>query len=346
MKGRLEIDIKKEESTQKVLDKLPEFVSEWQMNLKASGKTASTRYDYAYKIKNFIGFINSKAPKEVTLEDITFNVVQKFIISIQTKKDKDGNLVETSDSYRCTYWAMLRNFFDYLLGRKLISEDPMGTIKCPKNRDLDRINKHRSLLTSDDFKDILNAVDKDTDNIFHSMYESKYNFELRERNKFLLMLLMTTGMRETALTEINVEDVDVHAAKIIIVDKGQKEHIYDLSEEVNSQLGMWLVCRQEILDGIKKESDALFISIYGERIGVNTVKRVVTKYSEAGLGYKISPHKLRSGYASILYSKSHDIEYVRKAIGHSDVATTQRYIVTEGNEKKTAADMITKAIFD
>ena len=73
---------------------------------------------------------------------------------------------------------------------------------------------------------------------------------------------------------------------------------------------------------------------------VNTVANVVRKYSKIGLGYEISPHKLRSGYCSILYNKTGDIEFVRRAVGHSRVDTTQRYIVTKGSEKEKAAEIM------
>ncbi|MEE3416989.1 MAG: site-specific integrase, partial [Prevotella sp.] len=54
----------------------------------------------------------------------------------------------------------------------------------------------------------------------------------------------------------------------------------------------------------------------------------------------LSPHKLRSGFCSIMYSKTHDIEFVRRAVGHSNVATTQRYIVTNKDEKKKSAEIM------
>ena len=69
-------------------------------------------------------------------------------------------------------------------------------------------------------------------------------------------------------------------------------------------------------------------------MGAKTISDVVEKY--AG----VSPHKLRSGFCSILYKKTGDIEFVRRAVGHANSATTARYIVTNGEEKQNAAEIM------
>ena len=75
-------------------------------------------------------------------------------------------------------------------------------------------------------------------------------------------------------------------------------------------------------------------------MSASTIKYLVYKYTERALGKALSPHKLRAGYCSILYNQTHDIEFVRRAVGHANVATTQRYIVTNGSEKKKVAEIM------
>ena len=67
---------------------------------------------------------------------------------------------------------------------------------------------------------------------------------------------------------------------------------------------------------------------------------MIQKYTEQALGKPLSPHKLRAGFCSILYSKTHDIEFVRRAVGHSNIATTTRYIVTDGSERRKASKLL------
>lgn len=336
MKGRLENDLRKEVAIEKILVQLPAYIQEWHLNLKASERTAATRCEYARKVKMFLSTIKED-PMEVEIKDITVDKVQRFLISIQTKV-VDGDIVETSDSYRCTYWAMLRNLFTYLMERKLMAEDPMKTIKAPKNQDLDRIKHHRIHLTEEDFTNMVDSVDKDDNWEYDNCCQ--FAWQVRIRNKLILMLFMTTGMRKTALTEINVEDIDEDAKQLIVVDKRKVTHVYDLTPDVMDFIGKWKKARQSMLDELEKKSDAFFISVTGERLGRKGVDNMVARYSEMALGYKISPHKLRSGYVSILYNKTHDVEFVMKCVGHRQISTTERYIVTDGDEKKKAAQLL------
>ena len=149
---------------------------------------------------------------------------------------------------------------------------------------------------------------------------------------------MTTGMRKTALTEIDINDIDLDRCKLSIIDKGKKYHIYSLSDDIMEYIKKWLLDRENIKG--HEKTDALFISEKGDRLTGNAIVKIVEKYSKAGLGYSISPHKLRAGFCSILYDKKHDIEFVRKVVGHANIRTTQRYIVTDNTERKEAVDIM------
>lgn len=336
MRGRLEHDMELEASTQKILDRLPRFVEEWNLNLKAGQKTASTRYDYVHKIAHFLRYINEDV-MYVSPEDMDFMTTQNFFVSIQTK-EVNGEIIETSDSHRCTYWCVLNSFFKYLIKRKLMIDNPMDGIDKPQNHDLERINQHRIYMTDYDFKLILDAIEKD-DNYEYDI-RSRFPYEVRLRNKLLLMILMTTGMRKTALSEINIEDI-ASDGKLTIIDKRKKEHTYSLKPSVIECLNEWLINRQNMLNELNTYSDALFITVFGKRMGGKAINNVVNRYSEKGIGRKLSAHKLRAGCATILYQKTNDIEFVRRAIGHSNVATTQRYIVSNGSEREKASELLT-----
>ncbi len=321
MQGRMENDLKREAKIQQMLAELPEYVSEWDASLHASHKTTTTRSTYVIWIREFLKTINEDAHK-VTLEDLTYSVVQRYLISKETRK-VDGGIKETSDSQRCLVWFALNSFFNYLKKMNEIKDNPMEAIDRPKNHDLDRINHERKLLTEADFHKILEAVDY-----------SASNAHKKWRNKLILLLFMSTGMRRTALTEINIEDIDFNASTLVIIDKRRKMHTYPLSAPVMRYLEKWLFVRKRVLARLGRETNALFINTDGERLTGYGVDYVVKKYSKIALGYEISPHKLRAGFTSILYNKTHDIEFVRRAVGHKNVSTTQRYFVTESTENK------------
>ena len=102
----------------------------------------------------------------------------------------------------------------------------------------------------------------------------------------------------------------------------------------------WIEDRKEKLSN--HHTDALFISNQRKRIGINAVVSIVKKYSLEGLGYEITPHKLRAAFCTILYEKTGDIEFVRRAVGHSCIETTQRYIVDDDSAKDEAASIMGK----
>ena len=210
----------------------------------------------------------------------------------------------------------------------------METIKRPKNKDEERIKQERVLLTKKDFNSILKAVNRGVGNSTAKKLQNRTT----SRDKLIISLFMTTGMRKTALTEINLEDINIDKRTLQVVDKGNKYHVYYLSDDIISLIDEWLSDREVMLNG--RESAALFVSDNGNRLTGNAITKIVQKYSEGAIGYQISPHKFRAGFCSILYDEKHDIEFVRKSVGHSQIRTTQRYIVTNNKERKEASEII------
>lgn len=308
---------------------MPSFVSDWYLNMKASRKTAATCGDYLTKIRRFLTSINDDI-NSVTLNDINETTVTQYYLSVQTKETPQG-IVFTSDSYQLTVWCCLDNFLGYLERVGKIKRNYIRDINKPKNHDLDRINENRVLLTDEDFKKIINAV------------ESEKNPLLRKRDKALIIMFMSTGLRRTAMASLLISNINFEDKTLHVIDKGSKRHDFVLNHTVCRALNEWLAVRKTIFDspGVKRIDEGyLFVSERGNGMSGNTIAYTVKKYTDIALCHAISPHKLRSGFCSILYSKTHDIEFVRRAVGHANAATTQRYIVTKGEEKKKAAEIM------
>ena len=317
--GRLINEEKIDQKTNEILSTLPEYVSRWHLNLKASRKTAATRKEYVSKIALFLKYIN-KVPGLVQLDEINETNVTEYFLSTQVR-----NGAPTSDSYQCAVWSCLNSFFEYLKTHDLITENFMSYIKRPTNRDLDRINEKRVMLTKRDLKKIISAINDERDDI------------RRIRDMAVIKLFINTGMRETALISIMLDDVNLETRTLTVIDKGNKRHVYDLNDGMCECIQNWLSVRWEYNNN---NDDHLFLSERGNGLAVRTVIDLVSKYCERALGKKLSPHKLRSAFCSILYKETGDIEFVRRAVGHSNVATTQRYIVTNGSERKRAAEIM------
>ena len=156
----------------------------------------------------------------------------------------------------------------------------------------------------------------------------------------MILMFVNTGMRESALSEINVEDINMETGELTVIDKRHKTHKYNLfkSEKLKETLEIWLKERRGILK--EKRCEALFISSRNKRLEPGTIINLVYKYTEPVLGVRISPHKLRAAFCTMLYEETNDIELVRDAVGHSSSLTTQKYVVKRESAKEKAANIM------
>ena len=320
MQGRIEIGEDLIAKTERKLQTLPEYVTSWYLNMRASYKTPGSCREYVFKVSKFLETIDKNA-KDIKPNQITENAVTSYMMSIDVKT-KNGKSLKTSDSHKNTTWYALNSFLQYLTDHDMIDRNYIQSIKKKKNKDLDRINRHRVRLTADDFNKILSYINKD-------------NSRYPERDKAILLIFMTTGMRKSALSSIDIEDINLKDNKLIIIDKGDTTHEYPLNPMEKNAILTWLDKRNEFKNA--DSSSALFLSNRGKRISGADLEKLIKRYTAGSLSTSVSPHKLRSGFVSIMYNQTGDIEKVRRMVGHKNIATTQRYIVTEGTEKEEAA---------
>lgn len=332
MSGRIQKEINLERKIQENLIGTPYYVKEWISHLNATGTQVTTRKEFLSKIKKFLFTINENI-EEIKTIDFSKSIIENYLISIKTKKTTNG-IEFTSYSYRQNVWTCLNNFFSYLYDNGYINENFMRKIEKTKGNDLQRINNHRLLLTMNDFNKIINTITYQRDTAILK--------DFLNRDLALLLILMTTGIRESALQAIDIDDIDFTYNILTINDKGDIEHKYYLNDKTINVIKEWIDNRKYFV--FNEHEKALFISTAGERLHINSITKIVKKYSKEALGYSISPHKLRSGLCSILYDEWGDIEKVRRAIGHANVSTTQRYIVTSNTERMDVSNMLERRL--
>lgn len=340
MQGRIENENKINAKIMNKLKMMPLYVTEWYYNMKASGTEITSCRDYINKLFLFLSYINEDV-KSVEPSDITSAATEMYFDKIKMKtviRNGEETYVYTSDSYKQCVWSCLKKFMDFMVNKGYMETNYVTHIARSKNKDLYRINQTRVHLTEDDFNNILSSVAHGCGSSRAITKQEKY----RNRDMAIMLLFMTTGMRRTALSEINISDINFATGKLEIIDKGKIPHRYILSNRVLNCIQDWLEDRKELNNSNK---DALFINYKGERLSGKAIYDIVEKYSIDALGYKISPHKLRSGFCSIMYDKTGgNIEFVRRAVGHANVSTTQRYITTDNNECERAGAIITNLL--
>lgn len=331
MSGRTQASTIVDRKTKERIKKYPQALKDYYANLSLT-KEPRTCENYIISIINMTNYFTD-SPSTFDYGTIKEPQITKYISSIKYKSNSETK-EETSYSYRKTVYSALKSFFTYMRKRRLISDNPMDLIERPDKND----EVKRMYLTGSDLKNILNAIKNGTNGA-----NREVNPRIIKRNIAIFLLFITTGMREAALAQIDIEDINFKTKKLKVIDKGDKKFVYDLDDKVIDAISDWLIERN-LLDLRNKDTRALFISNFGKRLSVSSINKMIGSYSQQALGYAISPHKLRAAYCTLYYEATHDIIKVQRAVKHASVTTTQKYIVSNYNFQQEASDIIMNSV--
>jgi integrase/recombinase XerD len=153
------------------------------------------------------------------------------------------------------------------------------------------------------------------------------------RDRALGLLLLDTGARLTEALNLRLADLDLREGRARIIGKGDREAFLGLSARLRSELRRYLRVRKAALEGIERaDSQWLFPNQDGNRLGSRAAEQGFRRYGEAaGIDdVRCSPHTLRHCYAVTLWRNGADLLTVSKALRHTQVQTTQRYLASLG----------------
>ena len=196
-----------------------------------------------------------------------------------------------------------RSFFTYLLQQRLVKLNPVEGIKAPKSP-----QKLPKSLDPDQISQVLNAPIASDD-------------PMAMRDNAMVELTYSCGLRVAELASLNVFDIDMTDASLIVTGKGNKTRQLPIGRQAITAISSWLQQRSQLkcLD-----ANALFINHRGQRMGVRGIQMRMAKMS-ASHGQHIHPHMLRHSFASHLLQSSGDLRAVQELLGHSNISTTQVY---------------------
>lgn len=257
-------------------------------------------------------------------------------MNVITYKD-DGS--KTSSSYQINIYSSLKKFNEYLYVSKRLSENYMLFIKRPKAKESqDTITKRENgYLTEKELKKYIRSVEIGA----LSLKGRSQSIEWDLRDKAMILTFLYTGIRESALRMIDLEDVDLQNKKIIVTDKGEKVRIYDIPDNLCDAIKEWINYRTKIMDGFN--DSALFVSQQKCRVRAATIYNIVKRYADT-IDKNITPHKLRATYGTHLYNKTGDIYFVQQCMGHSSPKVTELYIREKKENTKKASDIMDKLL--
>jgi integrase/recombinase XerD len=203
----------------------------------------------------------------------------------------------------------LRNFFRFAQIQELIPEDPSINLESPK------IRRHLpGYLRLEEVEKLLEQPD------------SKTPMGLRDRA--MLEVLYSTGLRVSELTGLAVNDLDTKVGCIRCIGKGDKERIVPVGKKALGIVDKYLrEGRPQLLRNAKATSGpALFINRRGAALSRVGVWKILSAYGRrAGLRVALTPHMLRHSFATHLLEGGADLRSVQLMLGHADISTTQIY---------------------
>ncbi len=224
----------------------------------------------------------------------------------------------------------LRAFYEYLFMNQRVPSNVTQLIALPKVHEKPIIRLSESEMSR--LLSIAETGEKLT------ARQQQYQKLTAKRDYAMLSLFLGTGIRVSECVSLNIADVNLEDNAFLVTRKGGNQVMLYFPAEVAEALFAYLEERNKIA-ALPGHEDALFLSLQRRRITQRAVQQLVKKYAAvaAPLKPKISPHKLRSTFATNLYSATGDIYLVADVLGHSSVETTRKHYADMREEHRRNA---------
>ncbi len=253
----------------------------------------------AYKkdIETFLNFINEE-DQTTTIKEVHYSQIRSWIVSL-VQKDITNRSINRKIS-------ALNSFYKFLLKIEEVNLNPLS-----KHKALKTSKKVQIPFSEKEIATVLDQINHDQD--FEGL-----------RNKLIIELFYSTGIRRIELINIKLKDVDLINKTVKILGKRNKERIIPLLPMIVNSVNSYKLERNK-LETIT-DNEYLFLTKKGVKIYETLVYRIINDYfSKASSKVKKSPHILRHSFATHLLNEGAELNAVKELLGHSSLAATQVY---------------------
>ena len=323
MSGRLEKEERAKRMMAAKLSELPAVFTAFYDWMDAREKSYTTMKNYINHVVEFKNFCDTRKKNEF-YKKVTDDTIDRYMTSIR-RKTVNGEIVEIGDDIRAAKWSSLNTFFKFLAQKKYIESNPMLLTERPRVRTDHTV----TYMTPEEIESVFKKITDEARPM------------VKNRDFCIMAMGLGTGLRVSAIVNINVEDVDFVNNTIRVIEKGRKIRDIRFAENLRNLILVWMKDREIFFNG--EPTGPLFISQKKGRLSVDSVEGLVKKYT-AHLNKKITPHKLRSSAAMNMHGAGVDILTIASILGHNQVTTTQRYTSAYDEDKKKATDILDSLI--
>ena len=278
-----------------------------------SDTSYSGAYGYLGRVIDFVNHFKITDPTTVSLDQYA-----EYLSRIKGK----------TSSYKIMVYSALKKFSKFLKA-KGYADDYMQYISRPKFKESQRTKdkREKGFLTEEEIGILIKEV-KNSNKVP----------QWKARDLAIIVTLLNSGIRCSALQKLDIEDVDIKSKTITVIEKGDVARKIYLSNTAIGYLNEWIEYRDKL---VGNTDHALFISDRKRRVDRKTIYNIIKSYGAVIDGKNITPHKTRSTYGTQLYNKTHDVYFVQQCMGHSNPKTTELYIRGQKNaSSKKAAELM------
>lgn len=252
---------------------------------------------YREDLIDLADFLTDEGKKPVAPRDVTPLDLRGYVSALH-----DAGYARSSISRKL---ASLRSFYRFAQRQQMVETNPAKPLRNPRaNRKLPHF------LTADEIQKLLEAPDP--------------NDEMGLRDRAILEVIYSAGLRVSELSGMNDRDIDSADGTVRIRGKGRKERLGSLGSYAVAALHRYQAVRRPVAKA-SKESPT-FRNKFGGRLTTRSVARMLDKYIvQCGLDQRTTPHTLRHSFATHLLDRGADIRSVQEMLGHKSLVTTQTY---------------------
>lgn len=254
----------------------------------------NTTSAYASDVKQFEEWISRL--KIDTPQLVTRDLVRQYISFLTTSQKAKRSVTRKL--------AAIRRYFAWHIRNGTLKTDPTTGVRTPSGTG--RLPK---VLTKEQLNALLTCSNPDVPEWKSS------------RDTALIELLYGSGLRVSEVCSIDLDSINERNNTVVVMGKGSKQRQIPVSEPSVLAVKHWLKFRNEVVSNLNLNSAALFLNARGQRLAPRDVRRIIDERALT----PTHPHALRHTYATHLLDNGADLRAVQELLGHSDVATTQRY---------------------